>query len=66
VIHQFPEETDGLERLRVLASQQSLDVFGRDEEVVQLGLKRRGSAEHDVLVLDGHFAASAIHNMSTE
>lgn len=52
VVHEFPEQPDSLERLRVFSAQEPLDILGGDKEVVQLALEGRGTTEDDVLVFD--------------
>lgn len=54
MINQLSEKTNGLERLRVFASKESLNIFGGNEEIVERCLQRTWATENNMLIFDGH------------
>ena len=54
MVAELLEDVDRLERLRVLAAEQRLDLGGGDEEPVEGELQLRWPAEDHLLVFDGH------------
>jgi hypothetical protein len=57
VVAELLEDVDRLQRLRLLAAEERLDLGRGDEEAIELQLERRRLAEDDLLVLDGNCEA---------
>lgn len=56
VVAELLEHVDGFERLGLFAAQESFDLWGDDEEAVELELEVGEVAEDNVLVLDRYYS----------